>query len=94
MVRNKCLTSAARFSEQVCILGMASTIYLGLWDVSLDPIKQTVLTEIHIMQSNIANNCSGGGGGNSYSTWMAAVVISITHKHTFRFKEQSILTSI
>ncbi len=31
--------------------------------------------------------------GDSSSTWMAAVVIAIAHKHTVRFKEQSILTS-
>ncbi len=29
--------------------------------VSLDPIQQTVLTEIHIMQRNIVYNCSGWG---------------------------------
>ncbi len=52
---------------------------LGQWDVSLDPVKQTVLTEIHIMQGNIVNNCSGGGGSN-LSTWMAAVIISIAQK--------------
>ncbi len=56
-------------------------MYLGQWDVSLDPIKQAVLTEKHILQSNIVNNCSGGG---SSSTGMAAVVIAIAHKHTFR----------
>ncbi len=38
-------------------------LYLGKWDVSLDPIKQTVLTEAHIMQSTTFHNCSGEGGG-------------------------------
>ncbi len=33
------------------------------------------------------------GGGDSSSTWMAAVGIAIAHKHTFRFKEQNMLTS-
>ncbi len=46
--------------------------YLGQWDVSLDPIKQTVLTEVHIMQSTIVRNCSGRGCS---STGMAAAVI-------------------
>ncbi len=60
-------------------------MYLGQWGVSLDPFKQTDLTEIHIMQSNMVHNSS--------STGMAAVVIAIAHKHTFTFKEQSILIS-
>ncbi len=51
-------------------------MYLGQWDVSLDPIKQTVLTEIHIMQSTLVYNRSGGRGTSS-STVMAAVVIAI-----------------
>ncbi len=66
-------------------------MYLGQCDVFLDPIKQTTLTEVHIMQSTIAHNCSGGG--SSSSTVMAAVVIAIAHKHTFRAKEKNILTS-
>ncbi len=33
-------------------------MHLGHWDVSLDPIDQTVLTEVHIMQSAIVHNCS------------------------------------
>ncbi len=32
-------------------------------------------------------------GGTSSTTGMAAVVIAIAHKHMFRFKEQSMLTS-
>ncbi len=35
-------------------------MYLGQWDVFLDSIKQTDLTEAHIMQSTIVHNCSGG----------------------------------
>ncbi len=42
-------------------------MYLGQWDVSLDPTQQTVLT-VHIMQSTISGSCS--------STVMAAVVIA------------------
>ncbi len=38
-------------------------MYLGQWDASLGPIKQAVLTEKHILQSNIVNSCSGEGGG-------------------------------
>ncbi len=57
-------------------------MYLGQWGVSLDPIKQTVLTEI---QSNMVHNSS--------STEMAAAVTAIAHKYTFSFKEQSILIS-
>ncbi len=45
-------------------------IYLGQWDVSLDPIKQTVLTEIHVMQSNIVHNCSGEGGVVHPQEWL------------------------
>ncbi len=48
--------------------------------ISLDPIKQTVLTEIHIMQSNTV--CNGSGGG-----------VEIVHRNAFRFKDQNILTS-
>ncbi len=33
-------------------------MYLGQWDVSLDPIDQTVLTDVHIMQRTIVHNCS------------------------------------
>ncbi len=33
-------------------------MYLGQWDVSLDPIKQAVLAEMYIMQSNVIHNCS------------------------------------
>ncbi len=33
---------------------------LGQWEVSLGPFKQAVLTEVHIMQSTIVNDCSGG----------------------------------
>ncbi len=62
-------------------------MYLGEWDVSLDRIKQTVLTEAHIMQNTILHNFSGGVGLSGSSTVMAA------HKHTFRVKEKSILTS-
>ncbi len=61
-------------------------MYLGQWDVSLDPIKQTVLAEVHIMQSNIVHNCSGGGGGSCSLPGMAPVVIAIARKHTFRLK--------
>ncbi len=38
-------------------------MYFGHWDLSVDPIKQTVLTEVYIMQSTIVHNCSGRGGG-------------------------------
>ncbi len=65
---------------------------LGQWHVSLDPVQQTVLTEIHIMQSNIVHNCSGRGVGNNSSTWMPAVIIATAQKHTFRFKERSIFS--
>ncbi len=51
-------------------------MYLGHWAVSPDPIKHTALTEAQKMQSIIVHN--------SPSTVMAAVVIAITHKHTFR----------
>ncbi len=68
-------------------------MYLRQWDVSLDPIKQTVLTEAYIMQSTIVHICSGVGGSSS-PTVLAAVVIAIAHKHTFRVKEKKgILTS-
>ncbi len=40
-------------------------MYSGQWDDSLGPIKQTFLTEIHIMQSTLVNNCSGDGGTSS-----------------------------
>ncbi len=56
-------------------------VYLGQWDVSLDPVKQTFLTELHIMQSTIDQ------GGSSSSTGMVAVVMVITHEHTFRVKK-------
>ncbi len=46
---------------------------------------------MYVMQSNIVHNCSGGG--SSLSAGIAVVVIKIAHKHTFRFKEQRILTS-
>ncbi len=62
-------------------------MYLGQWDVSLDHIKQILLTEAHIMQGTIVHDCSGGRGVSSSSTVMAA------HKHTFRVKEKNILTS-
>ncbi len=67
-------------------------MHLGQWDVSLDTIKQTVLTEAYIMQSTIVHYCSGVGGSSSFIV-MAAVVIVIAHKHTFRVKEKNILTS-
>ncbi len=62
-------------------------MYLGQWDVSLGPIKETVLTKVHIMQSTIVHNCSEKGGTFS-STGMSAVVIAISHTHTFRVKEK------
>ncbi len=37
------------------------SMYLGQWDVPLDPIKQAVLTEVRIMQNTIVHNCAGGG---------------------------------
>ncbi len=52
-------------------------MYLWQWDVSLDPIKQKVSAEMHIMQSNIVYNCSGQGGGNSSYVGMAAEVIPL-----------------
>ncbi len=61
-------------------------MYVRQLDVSLDPIKQTVLTEAHIMQSLMVNNCSGGFSCSS--TMMAAVVIETADKHTFRVKEK------
>ncbi len=42
-------------------------------------------------QNTIFHNCSGRR--SSSSTEMAAVVIAIANKHTFRVKEKSILTS-
>ncbi len=51
-------------------------MYLGQWDVSLDPIKQTILTEAHILQSTIVHNFFRGG--SSLSTVMATVVSNCT----------------
>ncbi len=73
-----------------CNLPCFTCMYLGQWGASLDPIKQGVLIEIHTTRSNITENCSGGGGSSSLG--MAAVVVTIAHKHTPRFKEQSMLT--
>ncbi len=56
--------------------------------VSMDPIKQRVLTEVHIPHSTRAYNCSGWGGSSS-STVMAAIFIAIAYKHTFRAKEKT-----
>ncbi len=37
-------------------------MHFGHWDLSVDPIKQTVLTEVYIMESTIVHNSSGSGG--------------------------------
>ncbi len=50
-------------------------MYLGQWDVSLDPIYQKVLTELHI--TRILTFVQGEG--TSLSTGMAAVVKAIAH---------------
>ncbi len=56
-------------------------MHLGQWDVSQDPIQQTVLIDlIEIRIMHISNNSSTG---------MAAVVIAIAHKHAFCFQEQN-----
>ncbi len=67
-------------------------MYLGQWDISLDPIKHTIVTEAYIMQSTLVHYCSGVRGSSSF-TVVAAVVKVIAHKHTFRVKEKNILTS-
>ncbi len=39
-------------------------MYLGQWDVSLDPIKQTVVTEVYIMQSTITEDVLKSDGSS------------------------------
>ncbi len=67
-------------------------MYLGQWDVSLDPIEQTVLTELYTQCRAAKFTIVRRRGGNNSSAGIAAVVVAIEHKHTFRFKEQSMLT--
>ncbi len=71
MIRGKVFDkSPFRLIDPWCGFGW-SLIYIYIYMYFLyyvcfpDPIKQTVLAEMHIMQRNIVNNCSGFGGGGS-----------------------------
>ncbi len=62
--RQKSLSTPINHAESISYLiyiyiYICVCVYLGQWNVSLDPIKQTILTEAHIMQSTIVQNCSG-----------------------------------
>ncbi len=69
-------------------------MYLGHWDVSLDPIQQNVLTEVYINLNTTVQNCSGGDqfihrdGCSSHSNRTHA----ITKKKAYSLAEQRLLT--
>ncbi len=71
------------------VRSISMSMYLGQWDVSLSPIQQTVLTEIHIMQNTIVHNCSREGGTSSSTVMLQ----QSQQSNTFRIKEKNILTS-